>query len=166
VECSAEPTTPAQFYGPSIQNAVIHNVRALEKIGVKRWLVTGHSLGGALATLTSYHLAKLGHTIYGVYTIACPRVGNPAFARDYNDTVPYHYRSANLDDLVTQLPLPNHGTSVCYTHVGNAQFVFSDISMARSICEDTRSKKNLLEEIHSCKLYANRAFRTKRIIKQ
>ena len=166
VECSKEPTTPAQYYGPSIQDAILHHVQDFESMGVKRWLVTGHSLGGALATVTSYHLAKLGHSIYGVYTIACPRVGNPTFARDYNNTVPYHYRSANLDDLVTQLPLPNFGTSLCYTHVGNAQFVFSDLSMARAICEDTKTKKTLLEEIHSCKLYANRSFRTKRMIKE
>lgn len=151
-----------EYYDPSLQDQVLENVRELQSLGVRRWMVTGHSLGASLATLCSYHLTKLGFLVYGVYSVACPRIGNPTFARDYNTFIPYHYRSANLDDLVTQLPLPSVGNQLCYTHVGNSQFVFSDITMALSICDD--KDKSLIKDAHSCSLYAMRHFRTKRIV--
>ena len=50
----------------------------------------GHSLGGALATLAAYDFATaaqaVGKTLnLAVYTFGCPRVGNHAFARDFEE---------------------------------------------------------------------------------
>jgi len=162
VSCSSSPLPVEEYYGRSLQDQIVDHVGDLQGKGVRRWILTGHSLGASLATLASYHLSKLGSMIYGVYSVACPRLGNPTFARDYNTYIPYHYRSANLDDLVTQLPLPSLGSQLCYTHVGTSQFVFSDITMALMICDD--DEKSLLKDAHSCSLYALRRFRTKRIV--
>lgn len=45
--------------------------------------VTGHSLGGALATLASYRLMKMGLNVRGLYTYGSPRAGNAAFVHDF-----------------------------------------------------------------------------------
>ncbi len=56
--------------------------------------VSGHSLGGALATLAAYDIQKqlqeAGRQSVEVvcYSFGAPRTGNHAFARDYNHVVP------------------------------------------------------------------------------
>lgn len=46
--------------------------------------LTGHSLGGALATLAAYDIAALWPTMaVSCYTFGAPRTGNRAFAVDY-----------------------------------------------------------------------------------
>ena len=55
---------------------------------------TGHSLGGALATLAAYeisqHLQEKGRQEVQVvcYSFGAPRTGNHAFAQDYSQAVP------------------------------------------------------------------------------
>lgn len=54
----------------------------------------GHSLGGALANLAAYDICKHAqeagwqHVKVLCYTFGAPRVGNHAFATDYNGMVP------------------------------------------------------------------------------
>ena len=50
-------------------------------------VVTGHSLGGALATIAAYELAVAGYLVRGVYTFGSPRVGNAAFAAAFTMAV-------------------------------------------------------------------------------
>ncbi len=53
---------------------------------------TGHSLGGALATLAAIDVRKAipdaAHLSISCYTFGAPRTGNHAFAREYDDLVP------------------------------------------------------------------------------
>ena len=54
---------------------------------------TGHSLGGALATLAAYDIATAAEAAgrqlnLACYTFGCPRVGNHAFARDFEEVPP------------------------------------------------------------------------------
>ncbi|RVW38708.1 hypothetical protein CK203_077483 [Vitis vinifera] len=54
--------------------------------------VTGHSLGGALATLlalelSSSQLAKRGVISVTMYNFGSPRVGNKRFAEVYNEVI-------------------------------------------------------------------------------
>ena len=57
-------------------------------------LHTGHSLGGALATLAAYDIRKQlqasskQHVEVMCYSFGAPRTGNHAFATDYNRVVP------------------------------------------------------------------------------
>jgi len=65
--------------------------------------ITGHSLGGALATLATLDIAtntKFKKPI--LYTFASPRVGNPKFAAHFASLE--CYRVANSEDIVTTLP--------------------------------------------------------------
>lgn len=74
--------------------------------------VTGHSLGSALATLATADLAING-IASAMYNFASPRVGNPAFAAqfDSNGQVAARWRIVNTEDIVTTVPLatPNPG---------------------------------------------------------
>lgn len=72
--------------------------------------VTGHSLGGALATLATAHIKRLidegnisAH--YPIlYSFASPRVGDVEFAKAFEKIE--CYRIANSEDLVPKIPLP------------------------------------------------------------
>jgi hypothetical protein len=63
--------------------------------------VTGHSLGGALATLAACHIKMLGFDV-DLYTFASPRVGDPTFAANFQGL--NCYRIANSEDVVTVVP--------------------------------------------------------------
>lgn len=87
--------------------------------------VTGHSLGGAMATLLCAHtqFSKWAdaHTAYGrnshtrLITFGSPRVGNKTFVDEY-ETLPNltPVRITDIDDPVTAVPLMMQG----YRHVG------------------------------------------------
>lgn len=67
--------------------------------------ITGHSLGGSLATLAALDIARnTPFTAPIVYTFGAPRVGDPNFAKVYNYSVPTHWRFQNEFDIVPHLP--------------------------------------------------------------
>jgi hypothetical protein len=67
--------------------------------------VTGHSLGGALATFLTLDVALNTSCRAPVsYTYASPRTGDHLFAGSYNAAIPASYRIANRQDLVPKLP--------------------------------------------------------------
>lgn len=84
------------------------------------WL-TGHSLGAALATLTTARLA-LGSgekvRIQGLYTYGSPRIGDDVFAQEFNRIcLGLTFRFRNHNDVVTRVPLPGV-FQLRYRHVG------------------------------------------------
>lgn len=68
-------------------------------------LITGHSLGGAIATLCAYdlRLSFVGKEITCV-AIASPRVFNHAGAKDFNRILPDSYRLKLCNDMVCNVP--------------------------------------------------------------
>lgn len=72
-------------------------------------VVTGHSLGAAMAVLTASFLYSSGHTISAVYTMGQPRTGDDAFYSWYMGAVPTHYRLVHHDDVVVHLPPESFG---------------------------------------------------------
>jgi triacylglycerol lipase len=77
--------------------------------GQRLWL-TGHSLGGALATLAAAHLDP--SVIQGVTTYGSPRVGDPAFVACLPESS--MARHVHRDDWVATVPPAFLG----YTHAG------------------------------------------------
>ena len=78
------------------------------------WL-TGHSLGGALATLAMASLGEEARPVYGLYTFGQPRVGGKTFARNFDlDFKSRMFRFVNNNDVVTRVPTRQMG----YRHVG------------------------------------------------
>jgi len=79
--------------------------------------ITGHSLGGALATVATKLLENkkmFRDQIAACYTFGSPRVGNKLFARDFKCPI---YRVVNTTDIVTIMP------TVGYYHVGDIRFL-------------------------------------------
>lgn len=69
--------------------------------------VTGHSLGGALATIAALHIHKLTSFKCPIlYTFASPRVGDPRFAKNFDIPEWQCYRVANTEDIVQMIPAP------------------------------------------------------------
>jgi hypothetical protein len=112
----------SQLYG-AVQASIQSTLAPLLN-GDKQFVISGHSLGGALTTLAALDLAD-HHPI--VYSFASPRVGNPVFARSYNDIpiLSNTWRIFNTEDFVSTLPLPVFPLGIVnppnyiYEHVGN-----------------------------------------------
>eukprot|EP01135_Chromosphaera_perkinsii_P007866 Nk52_evm58s1020 gene=Nk52_evmTU58s1020 len=86
--------------------------------------ITGHSLGGALASLLAFEISCKYGIPSIVYTFGSPRVGNRAFASKFNVAVPRCYRICMDGDVVTGLPpkwrgYKHHGLAVIIDKLGN-----------------------------------------------
>lgn len=68
-----------------------------------RVIATGHSLGGAVATLGAVYLRQQGLEL-DVYSYGSPRVGNDKFANYVTTEGPGEYRVTHTDDPVPRLP--------------------------------------------------------------
>jgi len=71
-------------------------------------VLTGHSLGGALATLAAWPLSRLhGFHLSRIYTFESPRVGGTAFASAWNDAIAKEvpaFRVTHGGDPITRMP--------------------------------------------------------------
>ena len=77
--------------------------------------VTGHSLGGALATVATKDLEdRIGDRIAACYTFGSPRVGNVKFNASVKAPI---YRIVNCTDIVTLVPTIN------YFHIGDTRYL-------------------------------------------
>ncbi|HEX8355240.1 MAG TPA: hypothetical protein VF611_20210 [Pyrinomonadaceae bacterium] len=90
--------------------------------GRRTFWFTGHSLGGALATIAAARAERL----HGLYTYGSPRVGDVAFAvafaRDFAARFGVEsYRFVNDSDIITVVP--PHGV---YRHVGSLKHIRPD----------------------------------------
>ena len=83
-----------------------------------RWMkiyITGHSLGGAAATICTQRLEEDYH-VTACYTYGAPRPGGYKFAFGFKTPV---FRVRNNNDLVTKVPLAIMG----YKHVGKMCYI-------------------------------------------
>jgi hypothetical protein len=86
----------------------------------RRYIVAGHSLGGALSTLFAMeNKEKQKFDIQTICTFASPRVGNMQFVRTFNLLPFASWRIANTCDLVPKLPL-HIPIILDYEHVNTA----------------------------------------------
>lgn len=94
--------------------------------GAQSVIITGHSLGGALATLCADAAADMGVDVRAVYTFGSPRVGNGDFAHQYNDDLAnVTFRVVNARDPVPHIPWLL-GT---YRHVATLAYLHKDGSL-------------------------------------
>jgi hypothetical protein len=115
VDFFAEPTTCGALPGlvhsgfchdiHSIIDPIIAAVKALDPSQNKVY-VTGHSKGGALASLGAYLLTLAGVAVQQVVTFASPRTGDAGFRAGYQKVIPNQIRYENYGDLVPLVPPP------------------------------------------------------------
>ena len=78
--------------------------------------ITGHSLGGAMATICAKRLDEELDAVCCLYTFGSPRVGNKKWCKSLQ--VP-HYRFQNNNDIVCRMPLWIMG----YRHHGKNMYI-------------------------------------------
>lgn len=146
--------------------------------------VTGHSLGGAIATIASAYLGKMINTHdlkeqgpdgpnfktvdktkkrIVCHTIGSPRVGNTNFVSWFHTQVDESMRIANDDDPITLFPI-----SCLYTHVSDAICVTD--KCIKEIHSDTKWYWRLFSfpfykasaKDHSCNMYINRLLQSQK----
>lgn len=87
---------------PGIMNAV---KSAKELYGDLQIMVTGHSMGGAMASFCGLDLmVNFGMQNVQVMTFGQPRIGNAAFSSYFSQIVPNTIRVTNEHDMVPHLP--------------------------------------------------------------
>lgn len=77
-------------------------------------MVTGHSLGGALASLASIDIKNSFGITPKVITFGQPRIGNQNLANYLSEMIPKTYRVINYADIVPHLPTSTFN----YAHYG------------------------------------------------
>ena len=86
----------------SIRDAVLKEAKSIKH---KRIIITGHSLGAALAMLSAL---DINHNVPGkeivCYTFGAPKVGNKEFVSSYNKNIPNTFRIVNAGDYIADLP--------------------------------------------------------------
>ena len=91
-------------YQPVCLQAHVKKEDFLETISVmedRQIHVTGHSLGGAMATICAKRLSEEYENVHCLYTYGSPRVGNPKWCKSHKVS---HYRFQNNNDMVCKVP--------------------------------------------------------------
>ena len=103
-----------------VWNEITAYIRTFPEQGQSIWL-TGHSLGGALATLAAFRLSQSSEfSLSGLYTFGQPRVGKWGFANFFNKSQRNKiFRFVNNNDFVTFVPPFLFG----YAHVGQLYYL-------------------------------------------
>ncbi|XP_040988029.1 probable feruloyl esterase A isoform X1 [Juglans microcarpa x Juglans regia] len=94
------------YHNTTIRPAVLNAVKRVKELyGEIPIMVTGHSMGGAMASFCGIDL-KVNHEAQDVQvmTFGQPRIGNAVFASYYNKLVPKTIRVTNDHDIVPHLP--------------------------------------------------------------
>jgi hypothetical protein len=104
--------------------------------------LTGHSLGGALATIACAELLNLNYNIKSLYTFGSPRVGNKEFFTMFSefnnlDSI----RITHYADIVPHLPLYswgfNHVSREVWFNRPNSEYIICDLSGEDNKCSNS-----------------------------
>jgi len=116
---------------PTIRNEVAR--RRLD-LPTARLVVTGHSLGAALAVLTANELHYgEGLVVDAVYTFGEPRVGNLAFKNYYNARGRVSWRVTHWRDPVPHLP----PESFDFMHIATEVWYNNEASSSYQVCDSS-----------------------------
>ena len=109
--------------------------RLLEKYPDYQVLVTGHSLGAALATLTAADLKLTGTDNVALFNYGSPRIGNTAFANFYPTLVNNRNRVTHHKDIVPHTPMHER-----FTHI-SGEYYEPDDSITLIECQGEEDPK-------------------------
>ncbi|EQC36296.1 hypothetical protein SDRG_06401 [Saprolegnia diclina VS20] len=112
---------------------------------------TGHSLGGALATIAALDLRTHFHARVIMYNYGSPRVGCHHFAQSFNRAVPLGFRVVNEGDIICGLPQSLQPEcwsrrKKFYKHVGT-EVVLDGRMNGDFLIRPTFAEKNLIVDV-------------------
>mmetsp|Transcript_134005 Transcript_134005/g.347084 ORF Transcript_134005/g.347084 Transcript_134005/m.347084 type:complete len:395 (-) Transcript_134005:40-1224(-) len=140
----------------AIAEAVRAQLSAIGCVKSTPMFVTGHSLGGALATLAMFDLERLGYNLAKAYTFGQPRVGDAAFASAFNRAMVWTpvFRVTKRDDPFVYLPSrdPFHhvGTEVYYRGDTTEGYRICDGSGEDATCQDSEGNGDVASLLLKC----------------
>jgi hypothetical protein len=116
-----------QLY-PKIEKVFTANFEKANDSRIKQFIFTGHSLGGAIASLALFDLVKQGklktNTVNKspvLITFGQPRTGNYMFANEVSKMAPIIYRHVNDNDLIPGLPYCVSKNGACVNEFGKTK---------------------------------------------
>ena len=142
-----------QLHTDNIHKCIISKVKSILDIHPDyKVFVTGHSLGGALATLFGYILSHEITNHVTVVSFASPRIGNKPWKKSFEQKENLkHYRVTNNRDMITATP------NINYYHTGTDIRLYNDsyyinFGNVHSCCDySVFTNWSLLD--HDCELY-------------
>ena len=107
--------------------------RMTKKYNTNVVFVTGHSLGGALATLLVFDIQyyQYNYNVYSLITFGSPRVGNNEFSDMFTNYKITSYRVTHYHDIVPHVPEEFLG----YRHIMQ-EIYFSENNDEYTVCND------------------------------
>lgn len=100
-----------------------NDLRAAREVKKRPLFIAGHSLGGAMATITAARLIHKDRPFTSVYTFGQPRAVSRDTARLFNSEARSKYhRFQNNEDIVTRVP----ARLMNYSHVGRCVYIDSE----------------------------------------
>lgn len=109
----------------TVKDKIIYEIEEYKNLYKERQIIcTGHSLGGALATLASlyfHYKYKLDNININTITFGSPRVGDKIFVKLFNKNIEKSYRFVNDNDPIPLLPTP-----IRYKHVKGCYWLYED----------------------------------------
>ena len=152
---AAVPETYSGSFADQLEQAVIRRevsrglARATPEARRQRpTVVTGHSLGSALATLFAMENdAKKKFDLTALYTFASPRVGNMEFVHTFNQLPLTAWRIVNVKDVVPKIPF-HIPVLADYGHV-NTEYSFDSSKFAKNSLVCWHSMETYLHALDS-----------------
>ena len=136
----------------AIEYDIDNNINNITEINI-----SGHSLGGALATIASAFFGEKYKNIkINCYTFGCPRVGNDKFVNWFHENIKDNWRICNNSDPVPSLPMSSrfyHVNNKINLKKNNFDFKLNDIPLYSRILSSI-FKLNINE--HHTEIYINR----------
>jgi len=87
-----------------------------------KFIITGHSLGAAMATIVISRLVELGYKNVVLYTYGSPRVGDREWGKQFDNIEAYRF--VNNNDIVCQVPPFGY-----YSHIGKLYYMTYDMKI-------------------------------------
>lgn len=125
-----------QFF--AVESQIRENITNMMNNGATELIITGHSLGGALASIATYYYSKTIPSLASnitTYTYGSPRVGDSVFANDQCHT--NGYRIFNYYDPIPMVPITGR-----YEHVNATPLCIMDSGIFCNPPIYVRSGKN------------------------